>query len=112
MSKYIKTSSKFEKVYNVELTENLDDTLNQYDENYHVDPDGQWENAMPISKFRKTLTDKELHLPSAVDSNHIVFFEEDGNVQVMNMIPEHHLDSLHNQDSKYTKKAKYKINVK
>jgi len=31
-------------------------------------------------------------------------FEEDGDVQVMNMIPEHHLDTLHNQKSKYTKK--------
>jgi hypothetical protein len=105
MSKYIKKSSKFEKVYNVEVKQNLDDTLNQYDENkYYVDSDGQWENAIPISKFRKKLTDEELHLPSAVDSNHIVFFEEDGDVQVMNMVPEHHLDSLHNQKSKYTKK--------
>ncbi len=53
MSKYIKKSSKFEKVYKVELHENLDDTLNQYDaENYYVDPDGQWENAIPISKFK------------------------------------------------------------
>jgi hypothetical protein len=48
-----------------------------------------------------------LHFPAAVDSNHIVFFDENSDAQVMNMIPEHHLDSLHNpeKDSKWIKRA-------
>jgi hypothetical protein len=103
-----KKTSKFEKEYNVKLKENLDDALNNFDaENYQVDADGQWEKATPISKFRKTLSDEELHFPAAVDSNHIVFFDENSDVQVMNMIPEHHLDSLHNpeKDSKWIKRA-------
>jgi hypothetical protein len=103
-----KKTSKFEKVYDVKLKENLDDALNNFDaENYQVDADGQWEKATPISKFRKTLSDEELHFPAAVDSNHIVFFDENSDVQVMNMIPEHHLDSLHNpeKDSKWIKRA-------
>jgi hypothetical protein len=103
-----KKTSKFEKEYNVKLKENLDDTLNNFDaENYQVDADGQWEKATPISKFRKTLSDEELHFPAAVDSNHIVFFDENSDAQVMNMIPEHHLDSLHNpeKDSKWIKRA-------
>jgi hypothetical protein len=103
-----KKASKFEKVYDVKLKENLDDALNNFDaENYQVDVDGQWEKATPISKFRKTLSDEELHFPAAVDSNHIVFFDENSDAQVMNMIPEHHLDSLHNpeEDSKWIKRA-------
>jgi hypothetical protein len=103
-----KKASKFEKVYNVKLKENLDDALNNYEsENYQVDVDGQWEKAIPISKFRKSLSDEELHYPAAVDSNHIVFFDENSNAQVMNMIPEHHLDSLHNpeKESKWIKRA-------
>jgi hypothetical protein len=103
-----KKASKFEKVYNVKLKENLHDVLNNFDaENYQVDVDGQWEKATSISKFRKTLSDEELHFPAAVDSNHIVFFDENSDAQVMNMIPEHHLDSLHNpeKDSKWIKRA-------
>ena len=84
---------------------NLDDALNNYDsENYEVDSEGDWEESESISDFREELSDADLHQPAAVDDNHIVFYNEDEkNVEVMNMIPEHHLDSLHKNPDKKTK---------
>ena len=108
---FVKEANKFKKTYEVPFPMNLDDALNNYDDgNYQVDSDGSWENAEPISDFREELSDADLHQPAAVDDNHIVFYnEDDKHVEVMNMIPEHHLDSLHkNPDdtTKFIKRAK------
>lgn len=94
---FVKEANKFKKTYQVPFPMNLDDALNNYDsENYQVDSDGSWEDAEPISDFREELSDADLHQPAAVDDNHIIFYNEDNkHVEVMNMIPEHHLDSLH-----------------
>ena len=92
-------------VYVVLAKNNLDDALNNYDSgNYEVDSEGDWEESEPISDFREELSDAELHQPAAVDDNHIVFYnEDDDHVEVMNMIPEHHLDTLHKNPSKKTR---------
>jgi hypothetical protein len=84
---------------------NLDDALNNYDsENYQIDSDGSWENAEPISDFREEMSDADLHQPASVDENHIVFYNEDeDHIEVMNVIPEHHLDSLHKNPSEQTR---------
>jgi len=108
---FMKEANKFKKTYEVPFPMNLDDALNNYDDgNYQVDSDGSWENAEPISDFREELSDADLHQPAAVDDNHIVFYnEDDKHVEVMNMIPEHHLDSLHkNPDDtkRFIKRAK------
>jgi hypothetical protein len=108
---FVKEANKFKKTYEVPFPMNLDDALNNYDDgNYQVDSDGSWENAEPISDFREELSDADLHQPASVDDNHIVFYNEDDNkVEVMNMIPEHHLDSLHkNPDdtTRFIKRAK------
>jgi hypothetical protein len=108
---FMKEANKFKKTYEVPFPMNLDDALNNYDDgNYQVDSDGSWENAEPISDFREELSDADLHQPAAVDDNHIVFYnEDDKHVEVMNMIPEHHLDSLHkNPDdtTRFIKRAK------
>jgi hypothetical protein len=108
---FIKEANKFKKTYQVPFPMNLDDALNNYDsENYQVDSDGSWEDAEPISDFREELSDADLHQPAAVDDNHIIFYnEDDKHVEVMNMIPEHHLDSLHkNPDdtTRFIKRAK------
>ena len=108
---FIKEANRFKKTYDVSFPMNLDDALNNYDDgNYQVDSDGSWENAEPISDFREELSDADLHQPAAVDDNHIVFYnEDDDHVEVMNMIPEHHLDSLHkNPDdtTRFIKRAK------
>jgi len=106
-----KVAEKFKPKYMVPFPMNLDDALNNYDsENYQVDAEGSWANAEPISNFRKDLSDKELHQPAAVDDNHIILYnEEDKHVEVMNMIPEHHLDTLHDKPDdkpKFVKRAK------
>jgi hypothetical protein len=108
---FMKEANKFKKTYEVPFPMNLDDALNNYDDgNYQVDSDGSWEYAEPISDFREELSDADLHQPAAVDDNHIVFYnEDDKHVEVMNMIPEHHLDSLHkNPDdtTRFIKRAK------
>ncbi len=108
---FVKEANKFKKTYQVPFPMNLDDALNNYDaENYQVDSDGSWEDAEPISDFREELSDADLHQPAAVDDNHIIFYnEDDKHVEVMNMIPEHHLDSLHkNPDdtTRFIKRAK------
>jgi hypothetical protein len=108
---FVKEANKFKKTYEVPFPMNLDDALNNYDDgNYQVDSDGSWENAEPISDFREELSDADLHQPAAVDDNHIVFYnQDDKHVEVMNMIPEHHLDSLHkNPDdtTRFIKRAK------
>jgi hypothetical protein len=102
---FIKEASDFKKEYEVPFKMNLDDALNNYDsENYQVDKDGSWEDAEPISDFREESSDDLMHSPAAIDDNHIIFYNEDeDHVEVMNMIPEHHLDSLHKNPSKQTR---------
>ena len=105
---FIKVASEFKNDYNVEFPMNLDDALNNYDSGtYSVDQKGSWEDAEPISDFREELSDADLHQPAAVDDNHIVFYNKDEeHVEVMNMIPKHHLDSLHKNPSDETRRIK------
>ena len=102
---FIKESSEFKKEYEVPFPMNLDDALNNYDSgNYQVDKDGSWEDAEPISDFREESSDDLMHSPAAIDDNHIIFYNEDeDHIEVMNMIPKHHLDSLHKNPSKQTR---------
>jgi hypothetical protein len=102
---FIKEAEKFKKKYDVPFPMNLDDALNNYDsENYQIDSDGSWENAEPISDFREEMSDADLHQPASVDENHIVFYNEDeDHIEVMNVIPKHHLDSLHKNPSEQTR---------
>ncbi len=104
-SMFIKEAEKFKKEYEVPFPMNLDDALNNFDSgNYQVDADGSWEDAEPISDFREESSDDMMHSPAAVDDNHIIFYnEEDDHVEVMNMIPKHHLDTLHKNPSKQTR---------
>jgi hypothetical protein len=102
---FIKQAEKFKKDYKVPFPMNLDDALNNFDSgNYQVDADGSWEDAEPISDFREESSDDMMHSPAAVDDNHIIFYnEDDDHVEVMNMIPKHHLDTLHKNPSKQTR---------
>lgn len=105
---FVKVASEFKNHYEVEFPMNLDDALNNYDSGtYSVDQKGSWEDAEPISDFREELSDADLHQPAAVDDNHIVFFnEDDDHIEVMNMIPKHHLDSLHKNPDDNTRRIK------
>ena len=101
---FMKEANKFKKKHSVPFPKDLNKALDEFNSNYQVDSDGSWENAEPISDFREELSDADLHQPAAVDDNHIVFYNEDEkHVEVMNMIPEHHLDSLHKNPSDKTK---------
>jgi hypothetical protein len=101
---FIKEANRFKKTYDVPFPMNLNKALDEFGANYQVDSDGSWENAEPISDFREESSDADLHQPAAVDDNHIIFYNEDSNhVEVMNMIPEHHLDSLHKNPSDKTR---------
>ena len=105
---FVKVASEFKNDYNVEFPMDLDDALNNYDSGtYSVDQKGSWEDAEPISDFREELSDADLHQPAAVDDDHIVFYNEDEeHVEVMNMIPKHHMDSLHKNPSDETRRIK------
>ena len=105
---FVKIASEFKNEYEVPFPMNLDDALNNYDSGtYSVDKKGSWEDAEPISDFREEMSDEDLHQPAAVDDNHIVFYNEDeDHVEVMNMIPKHHLDSLHKNPSDETRRIK------
>jgi len=102
---FVKEAAEFKKKYKVPFPMNLDDALNNYDsESYQVDTEGNWEDAEPISEFREESSDDLMHSPAAVDDNHIIFYNEDeDHVEVMNMVPKHHLDSLHKNPSKQTR---------
>ena len=102
---FIKEAEKFKKKYEVPFPMNLDDALNNYDsESYQVDTEGNWEDAEPISDFREEASDDLMHSPAAVDDNHIIFYNDDeDHVEVMNMVPKHHLDTLHKNPSKQTR---------
>ena len=104
----IRSASEFKNHYEVEFPMNLDDALNNYDSGtYSVDKKGSWEDAEPISDFREEISDADLHQPAAVDDNHIVFYnEDDDHIEVMNMIPKHHLDSLHKNPDDNTRRIK------
>ena len=106
----MKLADKFNPEYDVKFPMNLDDALNNYDSGtYFVDQKGSWEDAEPISDYREEVSDEDLHQPAAVDDNHIVFYNEDEeHIEVMNMIPKHHLESLHNNPSKKTRFIKKK----
>jgi hypothetical protein len=105
---FIKVASEYKENYNVNFPMNLDDALNNYDSGtYFVDQKGSWEDAEPISDYREEVSDEDLHQPAAVDDNHIVFYNEDEeHIEVMNMIPKHHLDSLHKNPSDETRRIK------
>jgi hypothetical protein len=105
---FVKVASEFKNEYQVPFPMNLDDALNNYDSGtYSVDQKGSWEDSEPISDFREELSDEDLHQPAAVDDNHIVFYNEDEeHVEVMNMIPKHHMDSLHKNPSDETRRIK------
>jgi hypothetical protein len=105
---FIKVASEYKNSYSVEFPMNLDDALNNYDSNtYFVDQKGSWEDAEPISDYREEVSDADLHQPAAVDDNHIVFYNEDEeHIEVMNMIPKHHMDSLHNNPDDETRTIK------
>ena len=105
---FVKIASEFKNEYQVPFPMNLDDALNNYDSGtYSVDKKGSWEDAEPISDFREEMSDADLHQPAAVDDNHIIFYnEDDDHVEVMNMIPKHHLDSLHKNPSDETRRIK------
>ena len=69
--------------------------------NYEVDVEGDWEETEPIDEFRSEIDDEFLHAPAAVDDNHLIFENpENEHIEVMNMVPKHHLDSLHPNDDK------------
>ena len=101
---FIKEANRFKKTYDVPFPMNLNKALDEFGANYQVDSDGSWEDAEPISDFREESSDDMMHSPAAVDENHIIFYnEDDDQVEVMNMIPEHHLDTLHKNPSKQTR---------
>jgi len=97
---FMRLADKFKPEYQVEFPMNLDDALNNYDSgNYEVDAEGDWEETEPIDEFRAEINDEFLHAPAAVDDNHLIFENpENEHIEVMNMVPKHHLDSLHKND--------------
>jgi hypothetical protein len=99
---FLKMSKDFKPKYNVEFPMNLDDALNNFDSStYEVDSEGDWEETDPIEEFRDEIGDTFLHSPSAVDDNHIIFENpKNKHIEVMNMVPKHHLDSLHKNDDR------------
>lgn len=98
---FMKLADKFNPEYEVEFPMNLDDALGKYSENYEVDSEGDWEESEPIDEFRSELDDELLHSPAAVDDNHLIFENpENDHIEVMNMIPKHHLNTLHKNDDR------------
>ena len=102
---FMKQASEFDKDYRVKFPMNLNQALDEFDaDSYEVDKDGHWEDTETISDFREETSDDMMHSPAAIDDNHIIFYnEDDDQVEVMNMIPEHHLDTLHKNPSKQTR---------
>ena len=101
---FIKEAADFDKKYKVKFPMNLSQALNEFDDSYEVDKDGHWEDTETISDFREETSDDMMHSPATVDDDHLVFYNEDkDHVEVMNMIPKHHLESLHNNPSKKTR---------
>lgn len=98
---FMKLADKFKPEYEVEFPMNLDDALNDFSENYEVDSEGDWEESEPIDEFRSDLDEDLLHSPAAVDDNHLIFENpENDHIEVMNMIPKHHLNTLHKNDDR------------
>ena len=101
---FIKEAADFDKEYKVKFPMNLNQALNEFDDSYEVDKDGHWEDTETISDFREETSDDMMHSPATVDDYHLVFYNEEKNhVEVMNMIPKHHLETLHNNPSKKTR---------
>ncbi len=98
---FMKLADKFNPEYDVTFPKNLNDALNDFDSNYEVDSEGDWEETDPIDEFRDEIGDTFLHSPAAVDDNHIIFENpKNKHIEVMNMVPKHHLDSLHKNDDR------------
>ncbi len=101
---FVKEASEFDKKYKVIFPDDLSSALNKFDSSYEVDKDGHWEDTVSINDFREETSDDMMHSPATVDDNHLVFYNEDEDkVEVMNMIPKHHLDTLHKNPSKKTR---------
>jgi len=96
---FIKLADKFNPEYEVTFPKNLNEALNDFDSNYEVDAEGDWEETEPIDEFRSEIDDEFEHAPAAVDDNHIIFENpENEHIEVMNMVPKHHLNTLHKND--------------
>lgn len=102
---FLKSASKYDKTYFIPVKQNLNEALNEFDaSNYELDTEGKWEETQTFQDFREQTSDKEMHDPAAVDGDHIVKFDKDtGNIDVFNVIPKHHLDSLHKNPSDKTR---------
>ena len=102
---FIKQSDVFNKNHMVEFPYDLDKAINKFDrKTYQVDTEGEWENAQPIGDFIEESSDELMHAPAAVDKNHIVFENPENNkIEVMNVINEKHLPTLHNKKDPSTK---------
>ena len=102
---FLKQAKEFDKEYDVKFPMNLNQALDEFDaDSYEVDKDGHWQDTETISDFREEASDDIMHSPAAVDDDHLVFYNEDENhVEVMNMIPKHHLNTLHKNPDKQTK---------
>ena len=105
---FMKQASEFDKEYKVKFPMNLNQALDEFDANsYEVDKEGHWEDTETISEFREEASDSLMHSPATVDDDHLVFYnKEKDHVEVMNMIPKHHLETLHNNPSKKTRFVK------
>lgn len=98
---FMKLADKFNPEYKVTFPKNLNDALDDFNSNYEVDSEGDWEETDPIDEFRDELDDSDLHSPAAVDDNHIIFENpKNKHIEVMNMVPKQHLDSLHKNDDR------------
>ncbi len=108
---FIKEADSFNKSYMVKMPMDVSDAVNNFDSNlYELDTEGEWQNTISIPEFVKQAPDKLMHAPAAVDKNHIVFENpENKKIEVMNVIPEEHMDTIHNpdeeDDEKFIKRA-------
>lgn len=108
---FLKQADSFNKSHMVEFPMDVEDAVNNYDSKiYQLDTEGEWQNTVSIPDFVKQAPDKLMHAPAAVDKNHIVFENpENKKIEVMNVIPEQHMDTIHNpneeDDEKFIKRA-------
>ncbi len=113
---FIKKADQFNKKRKVEFPTDVEGALNNFDSKvYELDTEGEWQNTIPIPKFIKQAPEELMHAPAAVDKNHLIFENPDNKkIEVMNVIPENHLDTLHDpskeddeddEDGKFIKRA-------
>jgi len=83
-SVFVKVASELQDGHEVSFPMDLEKALKKFSpNNFEVDEDGKWEETKPISDFKEKSSKNLMKSPAALDDNHIIFYDENNEKNVI-----------------------------